>query len=77
MICTIICYKYLVKCIVTKLCGIQKILIMAKKGGMTITAPGILKEDGFKNAMVQVLNIDSKKIIYGRLVDANTVKVKF
>ena len=55
----------------------RKILIMAKKGGMTITAPGILKEDGYKDAMVQVLNIDSKKIIYGNLVDSNTVKVKF
>ena len=55
----------------------EKILIMAKKGGMTITAPGILKEDGYKDAMVQVLNIESKKIIYGNLVDQNTVKVKF
>ena len=55
----------------------EKILILAKKGGMTITAPGILKEDGYKGAMVQVLNIDSKKIIYGHLVDSNTVKVKF
>ena len=55
----------------------KKILIMDKKGGMTITAPGILKEDGYKDAMVQVLNIDSKKIIYGNLVDSNTVKVNF
>jgi len=55
----------------------KKILIMAKKGGMTITAPGILKEDGYKDAMVQVLNIESKKIIYGNLIDSNTVKVKF
>ena len=55
----------------------EKILLMAKKGGMTITAPGILKEDGYKGAMVQVLNIESKKIIYGNLIDSNTVKVKF
>jgi flagellar basal body P-ring formation protein FlgA len=55
----------------------DKILIMAQKGGMTITTPGILKEDGYENAMVRVLNMDSKKIIYGRLVDSNTVKVKF
>jgi flagellar basal body P-ring formation protein FlgA len=55
----------------------DKILIMAKKGGMTITTPGILKEDGYEDAMVQVLNMESKKIIYGRLVDSNTVKVKF
>jgi len=55
----------------------EKILILAEKGGMKITAPGILKEDGYEDGMVQVLNIESKKIIYGRLVDANTVKVSF
>ena len=55
----------------------DKILIMAQKGGMTITTPGILKEDGYENAMVRVLNIESKKVIYGRLVDSNTVKVRF
>jgi len=55
----------------------DKVLIMAQKGAMTITTPGILKEDGYENAMVRVLNIDSKKVIYGRLVDSNTVKVRF
>ncbi len=55
----------------------DKILILAEKGGMKITTPGILKEDGFEDGMVQVLNIESKKIIYGRLLDANTVKVSF
>ena len=55
----------------------NKIIILAQRGGMKITTPGILKEDGYKDAMVQVLNIESKKIIYGRLVDSNTVKVNF
>ena len=55
----------------------DKILITAQKGGMIITTAGILKEDGYKDAMVRVLNIESKKIIYGRLVDSNTVKVNF
>ena len=55
----------------------EKIMILAEKNGMKITTPGILKQDGYENAMVQVLNIESKKIIYGRLVDANTVKVSF
>ena len=55
----------------------NKIMILAQKGGMKITTPGILKEDGYKDAMVQVLNIESKKIIYGRLVDSNTVRVNF
>jgi flagellar basal body P-ring formation protein FlgA len=55
----------------------NKIIILAQKGGMKITTPGILKEDGYKDAMVQVLNIESKKIIYGRMVDSNTVRVNF
>jgi len=55
----------------------DRILILAEKGGMKITAPGILKEDGYEDSMVRVLNTDSKKIVYGRLVDANTVKVSF
>jgi flagellar basal body P-ring formation protein FlgA len=55
----------------------EKILILAEQGSLKITAPGIIKEDGYEDAMVQVLNIESKKIIYGRLVDANTVKVSF
>lgn len=55
----------------------DKILILAEKGGMKITAPGILKEDGYEDGMVKVLNMESKKTIYGRLVDANTVKVSF
>jgi flagellar basal body P-ring formation protein FlgA len=55
----------------------DKVLITAKKGAMTITTPGILKEDGYENAMVRVLNMESKKIIYGRLIDSNTVKVSF
>ncbi|MBC8287005.1 MAG: flagellar basal body P-ring formation protein FlgA [Nitrospinae bacterium] len=55
----------------------DKILILAEKGGMKITTPGILKEDGYEDGMVQVLNIETKKTIYGRLVDANTVKVSF
>ncbi len=55
----------------------DKIIILAEKGGMKITTPGILKEDGYEDAMVRVLNMESKKTIYGRLVDSNTVKVSF
>ncbi len=55
----------------------DKILILVEKGIMKITTPGILKEDGYENTMVRVLNMQSKKIIYGRLVDSNTVKVNF
>lgn len=55
----------------------DKVLILAEKGGIKITAPGILKEDGYEDAMVRVLNIESRKTVYGRLVDSDTVKVGF
>ena len=55
----------------------DKIQILAQKGGMKITTPGILKEDGYEDSMVQVLNMQTKKMVYGRLIDANTVRVSF
>ena len=55
----------------------DKVLILVEKRGMKITTPGILKEDGYENALVKVLNIESKKTIYGRLINSDTVKVSF
>jgi flagella basal body P-ring formation protein FlgA len=55
----------------------DRVLIMAKMGPMKITIPGIVKEKGFKGSMVRVLNTQSKKEVYGRVVDANTVRVNF
>ncbi len=55
----------------------DQVIIVAEKGMMKITAPGIVRAPGFKDSLVQVLNIQTKKMVYARVVDANTVKVNF
>ena len=55
----------------------SRVLILATKGPMKITAPGAVREDGFKNSIVQVVNLETKKTIYAEVISANTVEVKF
>ena len=55
----------------------SRVIILATKGPMKITAPGAVREEGFKNSIVQVVNLETKKIIYAEVVSANTVEVKF
>jgi flagellar basal body P-ring formation protein FlgA len=55
----------------------DRVLIMAKMGAMKITAPGLVKEKGFKGSMIRVQNIQSKKEVYGRVLDSKTVEVNF
>ncbi len=55
----------------------DRVLIMAKMGRMKITTPGIVREKGFKGSMIRVQNINSKKEVYARVIDSNTVEVNF
>ena len=55
----------------------SRVKIIAKRGSMRITAPGAAREDGFKNSIVQVVNLETKKLLYAEVIDANTVEVKF
>lgn len=55
----------------------DRILLVAENGALRITAPGVVKENGFKNSTVQVENLQTKKIIYGTVIDSKTVKVEF
>lgn len=55
----------------------DKIILIVEKGKLRITAPGMVKENGFKNAMVRVENLQTKKTVYGTVVDNRTVKVDF
>ncbi len=55
----------------------DRVLIVAEGGRLRITAPGVVREPGFKGTMVQVQNQQTKKIIYGTVVDAKTIKVEF
>ena len=53
------------------------VTIIAEAGGMRITALGKVKKKGHKGERLKVINLNSKKEIYARVVDANTVKVTF
>lgn len=53
------------------------VMIIVRKGFMKITAPGIAREKGFKDGLVEVTNVQSKKNIFARVVDSNTVEVRF
>jgi flagella basal body P-ring formation protein FlgA len=51
--------------------------IIAESEGLRITALGEVKEKGSKGQRVRVVNLDSKKGIYARVLDSNTVVVNF
>ncbi len=55
----------------------SRVIILARKGSVKITAPGTVREDGFKNSIVQVVNLETKKMVYAEVINANTVEVRF
>ena len=55
----------------------DRILIVAQKGPLRVTAPGVVKENGFKNDTVRVENINSRKLIFGTVVDSHTIRINY
>jgi flagella basal body P-ring formation protein FlgA len=55
----------------------DRILIIAHKGSLRVTAPGVVRQNGFKNDTVRVENIHSQKIILGTVLDSRTVQINF
>ena len=55
----------------------DRVLLVAERGKLRITAPGVVKENGHKNSMIQVENLATKKTVYGTVVDSKTVNVEF
>jgi flagellar basal body P-ring formation protein FlgA len=53
------------------------VVIIAESGGLKITALGEVKKKGRLGESIPVMNYDSKKILYGRVLDSSTVKVEF
>ncbi|MBT4127085.1 MAG: flagellar basal body P-ring formation protein FlgA, partial [Nitrospina sp.] len=54
-----------------------RVIILARKGSMKITASGTAREDGFKNSIIQVVNLETKKTIYAEVINSKTVEVSF
>ncbi len=55
----------------------DRILIIANKGSLRVTAPGVVRQNGFKNDTVRVENLQSRKIILGTVIDSRTVQINF
>ena len=53
------------------------VVIIAESSGLKITALGEVKKKGRLGESIPVMNYDSKKILYGRVLDSSTVKVEF
>jgi flagella basal body P-ring formation protein FlgA len=53
------------------------VVIIAESSGLKITALGQVKKKGRLGESIPVMNYDSKKILYGRVLDSSTVKVEF
>ncbi|MDY6949938.1 MAG: flagellar basal body P-ring formation chaperone FlgA [Thermodesulfobacteriota bacterium] len=53
------------------------VVIVAESDGLKITALGEVCKRGCQGARIRVKNLDSKKAIYARVIDSNTVHVDF
>ena len=53
------------------------VMIVAETKGLKITAIGEVRNSGRRGEKVRVVNVDSHKSIFARVIDANTVKVEF
>ena len=53
------------------------VLIIAESEGLRITALGEVRKSGCRGEKIRVLNLDSKKAVYARVVDADTVIVDY
>jgi flagella basal body P-ring formation protein FlgA len=53
------------------------VVIVAESEGLKVTALGEVKKKGRIGERIPVINSDSRKILYARVVDGNTVKIEF
>jgi flagella basal body P-ring formation protein FlgA len=53
------------------------VVIVAESKGLKITTRGQVKKKGRLGEQIPVVNLDSNKVLYARVIDANTVKVDF
>jgi flagella basal body P-ring formation protein FlgA len=55
----------------------DRVRIIAETSGLRISAFGQVKQKGCQGELIQVVNLDSNKVIYARVVDSQTVKIDF
>lgn len=55
----------------------DRVTLLAQGPGLRITAQGEAREDGAPEGAIQVLNLTSRRMVQGRVLDAGTVEVGF
>jgi len=55
----------------------DRVILLIENDQFKITAVGEVKEIGRKGDRIKLVNLSSKKEVYGRVLDANTVQVEF
>jgi flagella basal body P-ring formation protein FlgA len=55
----------------------DRVRIIAETAGLRISAFGQVKQKGCQGELIQVVNLDSNKVIYARVVDSQTVRIDF
>jgi flagella basal body P-ring formation protein FlgA len=55
----------------------DRVRIIAETAGLRISALGQVKQKGCQGELIQVMNLDSNKVIHARVVDAQTVRIEF
>jgi flagella basal body P-ring formation protein FlgA len=53
------------------------VMLVASRGDLVVTAFGLAREDGAIGKIIRLENVQSKKIVHGRVESANTVTVLF
>lgn len=53
------------------------VVIIAQSKGLKISTRGVVKKKGRLGDRIPVVNVDSKKVLYARVIDSNTVQVDF
>lgn len=54
----------------------RRVILLMNHEGMTIRADGKTKEKGYVGKTVRAINVSSKKVVSGVLIDENTVKIE-
>lgn len=51
------------------------VTLLVEANGVRVTTAGQAKEEGFTGNSISVMNLDSRKVVYGEVVDGTTVKI--
>ncbi len=55
--------------------SVVKLLIMSS--GFEIVTKGLAQQTGYAGEVIKVKNLDSKKILYGEIIDSNRIQIAF